>query len=120
MGANPQVPQFRRPCVHFGQNSFQLFRMGTFDMKPQILFVIVTFLAIETFEFILWKMLLFDMLDDLKTVEGHLKPGPFNPRLFNHELFIPIARNFMVENSRVEKFMVEKFGVERSEVKAWC
>ena len=50
-------------------------------MKPQILFVIVTFLAIETFEFILWKMLLFDMFDDFETVEGHLNPGLFNPKL---------------------------------------
>ena len=50
-------------------------------MKPQILFVIVTFLAIETFEFILWKMLLFDMYDDFETVEGHLNPGLFNPKL---------------------------------------
>ena len=89
--------------------------MGTFDVKPQILFVIVTFLAIETFEFILWKMLLFDMFDDFETVEGHLNPGPFNPRLFNHELFNPGLFNYELFNHDVvENFMVEKSGVEMS------
>ena len=36
-------------------------------------------------------------------------PGPFNPRIFNHELFNP--RLF---NHGVEKFMVEKAGIEMS------
>jgi hypothetical protein len=75
--------------------------------------------------------------EDDSTVEGHLKPGLFNPKLqprtfssqasnpsfnpglFNHELFNPMVQKFMVEKSGIEKFMVEKSGVERSGVETW-
>ena len=61
--------KFRTSDLLFQLNhhSFQVFRMCISDMKPQIHFLIITFLAIETFEFKIWKMLLFDMFDDFET-----------------------------------------------------
>ena len=41
-------------------------------------------------------------------------PGPFNPRIFNHELFNPRLFNHEFLNYGVEKFMVEKAGIEMS------
>ena len=67
----------------------------------------------------------FGQLKDISTLNfstPSFKPGPFNLRLFNHELFIPrlfnheffnpMVQKFMVEKSGVEKFMDEKSGVE--------
>ena len=53
---------------------------------------------------------------ELIQVEGHLNPGPFIPRLFNHELSNPGLFNHEFLNHGVEKFMVEKSGVEKSGV----
>ena len=47
-------------------------------------------------------------------VEVHLNPGPFNPRLFNHEHFNPGLFNHEFLNHGDEKFMVENSGVEMS------
>jgi hypothetical protein len=55
--------------------------------------------------------------DDNYKVEGRLNPGlfnlklqlgPFNPILFNHELFNPMVQIFTAGYCWVEKFMVEK------------